>query len=90
MIDVVHSTLLTLLIELSDVESKQAFVELCRFLAAFCQRLKRGEEMIQDIVRAAEESETELPPDAVDILSIGSGSSFWGQASPTKSMLANS
>lgn len=90
MIDAVHSALLTLLVELSDVESKQAFVELCRSLAPFRQRVRRGEELIQKIIRVAMESEIKLPVETVEIFSIDPGPSPWGQSSTINSTLANS
>lgn len=68
MIDVVHSTLPILLDEQDDVESKQAFVELCRLLTASRQRLKRVDNIIQTIERTANERGIELPLEAVDVV----------------------
>lgn len=68
MIDVVHSTLPVLLHEQDDVESKQAFVELCRFLADSRQRLMRVDNIIQAIERTANECGIELPLEDVDVV----------------------
>jgi hypothetical protein len=68
MIDVFHSTLHILLDEQDDVESKQAFAELCRFLTDSRQRLKRVDNIIQTIERTASERGIELPLEAVDVI----------------------
>ncbi|RJE25614.1 hypothetical protein PHISCL_02081 [Aspergillus sclerotialis] len=70
MLDAVHIALLALLTELGDDEPNQAFVELCRFLVSFRQRLQLADKIIQMIEQTANESAIELPPEAVAILDI--------------------
>ena len=70
MLDAVHIALLALLSELGDDEPDQAFVELCRFLVGFRQRLQLADKIIVMIEQTANESAIELPPEAVAILDI--------------------
>lgn len=70
MVDAVYVALLALLVDLDDDESIEAFVELCRFLGAFRQRLQRADNMIQKLEGTAKESKIKLPPKAVSILEL--------------------
>lgn len=70
MIEAVHRALITTLAELDDVESKLAFVELCRFAMAFRQRLQSADKIIQTIERTVNGSGIKLPSEAVTILDV--------------------
>lgn len=59
--------LFTLLHDLDNAESLQAFVEFCRFLSAFARRSQHSRVMIRTLELTAQQSGLRLPPEAVSI-----------------------
>lgn len=70
MLDAVKVALFALLADMDDDESKEAFVELSRFLVAFRQRLQLADHIIRMIERTMNETDIELPSEAVAILDL--------------------
>ncbi|PWY73678.1 C6 transcription factor [Aspergillus heteromorphus CBS 117.55] len=62
-----NSSLLVLL-GLDDDDSKDAFVELCRFMVAFSKRLALAKEMLRNLEGIVRSARLRLPPEAVAVL----------------------
>ncbi|EHA22972.1 hypothetical protein ASPNIDRAFT_37001 [Aspergillus niger ATCC 1015] len=63
-----HSSLLVFLGALNEDDSKDAFVELCRFLVAFSKRFALAKEMLRNLEDIVHSSRLTLPPEAVAVL----------------------
>ncbi|OOF99753.1 hypothetical protein ASPCADRAFT_203549 [Aspergillus carbonarius ITEM 5010] len=63
-----NSSLLVLLGALNEEDSKDAFVELCRFLVAFSKRLALAKEMLRNLENIVQSSKLTLPPEAIAVL----------------------
>ncbi|PYH99633.1 C6 transcription factor [Aspergillus ellipticus CBS 707.79] len=63
-----NSSLLVFLGTLDDDDSKDAFVELCRFMAAFSKRFALAKEMLRNLEGIVRSSRIRLPAEAVAVL----------------------
>ncbi|GKZ49827.1 hypothetical protein AbraIFM66951_002535, partial [Aspergillus brasiliensis] len=63
-----YSCLLVFLGALNEGDSKDAFVELCRFLVAFSKRFALAKEMLRNLENIVQSSKLTLPPEAVAVL----------------------
>ena len=67
-LDPTNSGAISLLTDLDVDESKEAFVELCRFLVAFSKRCLPAKAMLKNIELTALRKNATLPPDALAVM----------------------
>ncbi|OJJ76189.1 hypothetical protein ASPBRDRAFT_192355 [Aspergillus brasiliensis CBS 101740] len=63
-----NTSLIVFLGALNEDDSKDAFVELCRFLVAFSKRFALAKEMLRNLESIVQSSRLTLPPEAVAVL----------------------
>lgn len=71
MLEAAATSLLVVMSDLTNEESRNAFFELCRIVLVFSKRLKQAKRVIPSILSIAQQSEIILPPEAVLILESG-------------------